>query len=71
MDAETISCVSLLLGGGRRAADDEIDFAVALSAIKQVGERVEKDEPLLNVHARHRQAVESVLPALESAVEIS
>jgi pyrimidine-nucleoside phosphorylase len=71
MDAETIGRISLLLGGGRQTADDAIDFAVGLSGIKKVGERVEKGEPLLNVHARHRQALESVLPALEGAVEIS
>lgn len=71
MDAETIGRVSLLLGGGRQTSDDAIDFAVGLSGIKKVGERVEKGEPLFNVHARHRQAVESVMPALEGAVEIS
>ncbi|MEY2501447.1 MAG: hypothetical protein QOI07_1781 [Verrucomicrobiota bacterium] len=68
MDAETIGRVSLLLGGGRKTADDTIDFAVGLSEIKKVGERVEKDEPLLMVHARNDPALQSVLPLLENAV---
>ena len=68
MDAETIGRVSLLLGGGRKTADDTIDFAVGLSEIKKVGERVEKDEPLLMVHARNEPALQSVLPLLENAV---
>src|SRR5213075_749090 len=34
MDAETIGRISLLLGGGRKTADDSIDFAVGLSGIK-------------------------------------
>ncbi|MEY2551354.1 MAG: hypothetical protein QOG12_1498 [Verrucomicrobiota bacterium] len=70
MDAETIGRVSLLLGGGRKTADDTIDFAVGLSETKKVGERVEKDEPLLMVHARNEQSLGSVLPLLEKAVEV-
>src|SRR3954451_6497349 len=68
MDAATIGRVSLLLGGGRKTADDSIDFAVGLSEIKKVGERVEKDEPLLMVHARNEPTLQSVLPLLENAV---
>ena len=71
MDAETLGRVSLFLGGGRHKADDTIDFAVGLSAIKKIGERVEADEPLLSVHARSDQTLLSVLPLLEAAVEIS
>ncbi|MDP9099145.1 MAG: thymidine phosphorylase [Verrucomicrobiota bacterium] len=70
MEAETIGRVSLLLGGGRQTADDAIDFAVGLSGIKKVGERVEKGEPLLTVHARSEQALRLVQPLLEKAVEV-
>jgi pyrimidine-nucleoside phosphorylase len=70
MDAETIGRVSLLLGGGRQTADDAIDFAVGLSDIKKIGERVEKGEPLLTVHARTDQALRLVQPLLEKAVEV-
>jgi pyrimidine-nucleoside phosphorylase len=71
MDAETLGRVSLLLGGGRQTADDAIDFAVGLSGIKKIGERVEKDEPLLSVHARTDEALRLVLPLLEKAVEVA
>jgi thymidine phosphorylase len=71
MDAETIGRISLLLGGGRQTADDAIDFAVGLSGIKKIGERVEAKEPLLSIHARTEQALASVLPLLEKAIEIS
>jgi pyrimidine-nucleoside phosphorylase len=70
MDAETIGRASLLLGGGRQTADDAIDFAVGLSGIKKIGERVEKDEPLFVVHARNDPTLRSALPLLEQAVEI-
>lgn len=70
MDAETIGRVALALGGGRVGADDTIDFAVGLTGIKKIGEHVETQEPLLFVHARDDQALASVLPLLEKAIEI-
>ena len=70
MDAETIGRVSLLLGGGRKTSDDAIDFAVGLAGIKKIGERVEKDEPLLTIHARNEQSLLLVKPLLEKAVEL-
>ena len=69
-DAETIGRVSLLLGGGRKTADDAIDFAVGVSGIRKIGERVEKDEPLLSLHARNEQSLQLVKPLIEKAVEV-
>jgi thymidine phosphorylase len=71
MDAETIGRVSLLLGGGRKTADNAIDFAVGLSGIKKIGEQVEKGEPLLTLHARTLPSHDSVLRLLEQAIAIS
>ncbi len=70
MDAETIGRVSLLLGGGRQTPDDAIDSAVGLSGIKKIGERVEKGEPLITVHARTDQALRLVQPLLEKAIDV-
>jgi pyrimidine-nucleoside phosphorylase len=70
MDAETIGRVSLLLGGGRKTADDAIDFAVGVSGIKKIGERVDKDEPLLSLHARSEQSLQLVKVLIEKAVEV-
>jgi pyrimidine-nucleoside phosphorylase len=70
MDAEAIGRASLFLGGGRKTADDAIDFAVGLSGIKKTGDRVETGEPLLLVHARNDQMLRSVLPLLEKGLEI-
>jgi pyrimidine-nucleoside phosphorylase len=70
MDAETIGRAALLLGAGRQTADETIDFAVGLSAIKKIGERVEKGEPLLTVHARTDQALRLVQPLLAKVIEV-
>jgi pyrimidine-nucleoside phosphorylase len=71
MDAETIGQAFVLLGGGRQKIEDTIDFAVGFSGIKKIGERVEKDEPLLTIHARTEQALSMVQPLLEKSVELA
>ena len=71
MDAELIGRASVLLGAGRQKAGDAIDFAVGFSGIKKTGEHVDVDEPLLFVHARNEQSLQSVMPLLEKAIEVS
>ena len=70
VDAEAIGRASVLLGGGRQKTTDRVDFAVGFSAIKKVGQAVEKDEPLFFVHARNEDTFSSVLPLIETAVYI-
>ena len=70
MDAELIGRASVLLGAGRQKAGDAIDFAVGLSGIKKTGEHVDVDEPLLFLHARSEQSLQSVMPLVEKAVVI-
>jgi pyrimidine-nucleoside phosphorylase len=71
MDAELIGRASVLLGAGRQKAGDAIDFAVGFSGIKKIGEHVDVDEPLLIIHARTQQSLQSVTPPLEKAIEVS
>jgi thymidine phosphorylase len=70
IDAEAIGRASVFLGGGRAKVNDQIDYAVGISRIKKIGERVEPNEPLLFVHAREDHALASVLPLLEKAITI-
>src|SRR6266849_6738730 len=68
MDAELIGRASVLLGTGREKAGNQIDFAVGISGIKKIGEHVGVGEPLLFIHARTQQLLDSVIPLLEKAV---
>jgi pyrimidine-nucleoside phosphorylase len=70
MDAELVGRASVLLGGGRQKASDTIDFAVGFSAIKKIGEKVERNEPLLMIHAHDESSVEAILPLLKKAVAL-
>jgi pyrimidine-nucleoside phosphorylase len=70
MDAEKIGRASFLLGGGRQQVDDKIDLAVGISDLKKIGESVQRDEPLMRVHARTNDALEQVLPLLRTAAVV-
>ncbi|MEY2440012.1 MAG: hypothetical protein QOI34_1397 [Verrucomicrobiota bacterium] len=70
MHAELIGRAAVLLGAGRQQAGDAIDFAVGISGIKKIGEAVEKNEPLLFVHARTPGALKEVQPLLEKAAVV-
>jgi pyrimidine-nucleoside phosphorylase len=70
MDAQLIGRASVLLGAGRQKAGDAIDFAVGISGLKKIGEHVDLDEPLLEIHARNQEALEEVKPLLHKAVAI-
>ena len=70
MDAEPIGRASVLLGAGRRKADDPVDFAVGFSGIKKVGEHVDLEEPLFVIHARNERSIVNITPLLEKAVAI-
>ncbi len=70
MDAESIGRASVFLGGGRQKAGDTIDFAVGISGIKKIGEKVERGEPLMLVHARTDTSLASVLPLLTKAAQV-
>ena len=71
MDAGTIGRGIVALGGGRAKATDAIDFAVGVSAIRKVGEAIEKGEPLLRIHARSEASLQAMLPDFERAVSVS
>ncbi|MGI8957173.1 MAG: thymidine phosphorylase [Chthoniobacterales bacterium] len=70
MDAEAIGRAALFLGAGRAQAADTIDFAVGFSQIKKIGDRVERNEPLMLVHARTETSLAAVFPLLGRAVQI-
>ena len=46
-------------------------LAVGVSAIRKVGETVERSEPLFRIHARSEDSLRAVLPEFERAVQIS
>jgi pyrimidine-nucleoside phosphorylase len=67
VQARTVGEASVALGAGRAKKGDPIDHAVGFVIHKKVGDRVEKDEPLCEIHANDAaklaEARKSVLSA--------
>jgi pyrimidine-nucleoside phosphorylase len=71
MDAEEIGIAAHELGAGRKVKTDPIDPAVGLVLHRKVGEAVKAGEPLVQIHARSREAAEAIKPALLAAYSFS
>jgi len=59
------------LGGGRRRAADAIDYAVGLTDLVGLGDKVEAGQPLAMVHARTQEAAEQAIREIQSAYQIA
>ncbi|NEG69524.1 pyrimidine-nucleoside phosphorylase [Bifidobacterium choloepi] len=51
MKADEVGIASMLLGGGRAAKDDQLDYAVGIMLDKKVGDHVEEGESILTIYA--------------------
>lgn len=71
MDAEAIGIGAHELGAGRKTKTDPIDPAVGLVLRRKVGEAVHKGEALLQIHARSREAAQSIRAGLLAAYTFS
>lgn len=58
------------LGGGRTRPTDSIDFAVGLTELVSIGERVERGQPLALVHARDQHRAQRAVEEVKAACEV-
>lgn len=59
------------LGGGRRRADEKIDYAVGLANMCQLGDELSNDHPIAIVHARDENSADHAIAELQNAVTLS
>ena len=71
MDTRAIGITLVEMGGGRRRASDDIDYAVGLSEVCQVGEWVDQHRPLAWVHARSEEQAATTVRALQAALTVA
>ncbi|WP_338770966.1 thymidine phosphorylase [Massilia sp. METH4] len=74
--AATTNCRDLglavvALGGGRTRPQDAIDFAVGLTGLAELGERIEAGQPLAFVHARTEAAAQRAIADVQAAYTIA
>lgn len=68
--ANEIGVASMLLGGGRQKANDNLDYAVGIMLNKKIGDSVEKGEPLLTIYS-NREKVDDIKSLLYGNIEIA
>ncbi|NLB70310.1 MAG: thymidine phosphorylase [Lentisphaerae bacterium] len=71
VDAESIGRITLLLGGGRKLSSDSVDHSVGIDRLVKVGEKVDKGDLVMRLHARNKAEAESVLQLAKNAVVVS
>ena len=71
LDARTIGMAAVQLGAGRMTVTDSVDPGVGFDVLCRVGERVERDEVLVNIHARDDDSAAQAAQSLEAALELS
>lgn len=68
--ADEIGIASMLLGGGRQKADDQLDYAVGIMLHKKIGDQVKTGESLLTIYS-NRDDVDDIKKRLYDNIEIS
>jgi pyrimidine-nucleoside phosphorylase len=68
--AREVAAVAMALGAGRERKEDPVDHAVGVVCRAKRGDRVERGDPLAEVHARAGPAAEGAEIALLAAYEI-
>jgi pyrimidine-nucleoside phosphorylase len=67
INACTVGEMAVVLGAGREKKGDAIDHGVGIEVLHKVGERVEKGQPILRIHARDRESLDQARERLLQA----
>ena len=71
VNAREVGLASMLLGGGRAKKGDQIDHAVGIVLQAKIGDRLEKGQPLLTIHANDGAQLSGARQRLLTAYEWS
>lgn len=69
LTADEIGMASMLMGGGRQKADDQLDYAVGIELHKKIGDSVQKGESIMTIWSNHED-IDDVKELLDQAVAI-
>lgn len=69
LTADEIGMASMLMGGGRQKADDQLDYAVGIELHKKIGDSVQKSESIMTIWS-NREDIDDVKELLDQAVAI-
>jgi pyrimidine-nucleoside phosphorylase len=70
VDPMALALASLDLGAGRKRAEDKIDHAVGLVLRVGQGDRIEREQPMIEVHARSEVAMAEIERRVRAAIVV-
>jgi thymidine phosphorylase len=70
MATREIGLQVIALGGGRHLVSDAVDSRVGFSRVAQLGQRIERGQPLALVHAANEASAEAAQRQLLACMEI-
>ncbi|MGL4249956.1 MAG: thymidine phosphorylase [Aeromonas sp.] len=70
MDTRELGLAVVAMGGGRRAADDKLDYGVGLTDFIRLGQSVDADKPIAMIHAQTEDQYAQVVSMVQAAVRI-
>jgi len=71
IDADAFGRAVLVLGGGRTRAEDQIDHAVGISGLPEIGGEVRKGQALCQIHANDETRLSEARKLLQNAFRVS
>lgn len=70
LSADEVGTASMLLGGGRQQASDQLDYSVGIELHHKLGDEVKAGETLLTIYS-NQEKVPAVEKLLDESIEIS
>lgn len=70
IDTRQVGLSVVELGGGRRRADDKIDYSVGLSEVGILGQQVDSQSPIAMIHASNEQDFARASEMLNAAISV-
>ena len=71
IETRKLGLLVIELGGGRKQISDKIDFSVGLEGVVDIGSQVDTSTPLLTVHAKSKDSVDSIKKPIQECFNIS
>ena len=70
MDTEALGLASQAMGAGRETMEDQLDYSVGYVLKVRLGDRVEEDTPLVELHAKNEADAARAEAAIKAAIRI-
>lgn len=71
INAKEIGMCSMLLGGGRKEKNDNIDFVVGIYILKKIGDYVEENDVIAEIHSESKESAKAIEDRILASYEFS